>query len=154
MLAGAMCLMGAGGGLTMPAAMSAMMGAIPDEHAGVGSALNDTVQQAGAALGVAVLGAVLSSTFTDHMPAAAPAAARHSVGDALAVAARNGDESLLASAHDAFTSAMSASFLAGGAGVLVAAVLAVFLMRDGRPAGAPDEGASEAVSTVLAEATR
>ncbi|MFJ8020499.1 MFS transporter [Streptomyces sp. NPDC096311] len=147
-LAGAMCLMGAGGGLTMPAAMAAMMGAIPDEHAGVGSALNDTVQQAGAALGVAVLGAVLSSTFTGHMPATAPAAARHSIGDALAVAARTGDTSLLASAHDAFTSAMSASFLAGGAGVLVAAVLAVFLMRDGRPAGASasDQGVTEVAS--------
>jgi hypothetical protein len=77
------------------------------------------------------------------MPAAAPAAARHSIGDALAVAARTGDKSLLASAHDAFTSAMSASFLAGGAGVLVAAVLAVFLMRDGRPAGASDQGATQ-----------
>jgi hypothetical protein len=41
---------------------------------------------------------------------------------------------------------MSASFLAGGAGVLVAAALAVFLMRDGRAAGAPDEGGSEAAS--------
>ncbi|MFD7001529.1 MFS transporter [Streptomyces mirabilis] len=149
-LAGAMCLMGAGGGLTMPAAMAAMMGAIPDEHAGVGSALNDTVQQAGAALGVAVLGAVLSSTFTGHMPATVPAAARHSIGDALAVAARTGDKSLLASAHDAFTSAMSASFLAGGAGVLVAAVLAVFLMRDGRPAGASDQGATEVASEEVA----
>ncbi|MET8288189.1 MFS transporter [Streptomyces sp. NPDC005132] len=140
-LAGAMCLMGAGGGLTMPAAMAAMMGAIPDEHAGVGSALNDTVQQAGAALGVAVLGAVLSSTFTGHMPADAPADARRSIGDALSVAARTGDTSLSASAHDAFTSAMSASFLAGAGGVVVAAVLAVFLMRDGRAAADAGEKA-------------
>ncbi|TPQ24144.1 MFS transporter [Streptomyces sporangiiformans] len=131
-LAGAMCLMGAGGGLAMPAAMSAMMGAIPDEHAGVGSALNDTVQQAGAALGVAVLGAVLSSTFTSHMPAAAPEAARRSIGDALAVAGSSKDAGLLESAHDAFTSAMSATFMAGAAGVVGAAVLALFLMRDMR----------------------
>ncbi|MER5404976.1 hypothetical protein [Streptomyces sp. NPDC002769] len=110
-----------------------MTGAIPDEHAGVGSALNDTVQQAGAALGVAVLGAVLSSTFTGHMPADAPAEARPSIGDALSVAGRADDTSPAASAHDAFTRAMSASFLAGAGGVVVAAVLAVFLMRDVRP---------------------
>ncbi|MPY63167.1 MFS transporter [Streptomyces spongiae] len=131
-LAGAMCLMGAGSGLAMPAAMSAMMGAIPDEHAGVGSALNDTIQQAGAALGVAILGAVLSSTFTSKMPSDASEAARTSIGDALAVAGSTGDKSLVASAHEAFTDAMSASFLAGAAGVVGAAVLAFFLMRDGK----------------------
>ncbi len=135
-LAGAMCLMGAGGGLAMPAAMSAMMGAIPDEHAGVGSALNDTVQQAGAALGVAVLGAVLSSTFTGAMPSGAPEAASRSIGDALAVAGSTGDRSLVTAAHEAFTSAMSASFLVGAAGVVGAAVLAVLLMRDGGGKGA------------------
>ncbi|MFJ7043704.1 MFS transporter [Streptomyces sp. NPDC101112] len=135
-LAGAMCLMGAGSGLAMPAAMAAMMGAIPDEHAGVGSALNDTVQQAGAALGVAVLGAVLSTTFTANMPTDAPAAARHSIGDALATATTTGDTSLLAAAYDAFTAAMSASFLTGAAGVVGAAVLAMLLMRGGKTAAA------------------
>lgn len=151
-LAGAMCLMGAGSGLAMPAAMAAMMGAIPDEHAGVGSALNDTIQQAGAALGVAILGAVLSSTFTNHMPSNAPEAARHSIGDALTVSASTGDKSLLTSAHEAFTSAMSASFVAGAAGVVAAAVLAVFLMRDTRTP-APAEATTEATPAPLAEAT-
>jgi DHA2 family multidrug resistance protein-like MFS transporter len=126
-LAGAMVLMGAGSGLAMPAAMAAMMGAIPDEHAGVGSALNDTIQQAGAALGVAILGAILSSTFTNNMPADAPAAARHSIGDALAASAN--DSNLLNATHSAFTDAMSASFLVGAAGVVGAAILAVFLMK-------------------------
>ncbi|WP_444968481.1 MFS transporter [Streptomyces phaeochromogenes] len=154
-LAGAMCLMGAGGGLAMPAAMSAMMGAIPDEHAGVGSALNDTVQQAGAALGVAILGAVLSSTFTGNMPSDAPEAARHSIGDALAAAATTKDPALLTATHDAFTSAMSASFLTGAAGVVGAAVLAFFLMRgtkdlpEGAPAGNTE---TEAAPAELAEA--
>ncbi|MBY8887544.1 hypothetical protein K7472_22265 [Streptomyces sp. PTM05] len=130
-LAGAMGLMGAGSGLAMPVAMAAMMGAIPEEHAGVGSALNDTIQQAGAALGVAVLGAVLSSTFTSHMPRTASAAARHSVSDALATAGRTGDKTLVTAAHNAFTHAMSVSFLIGAAGVVGAAVLALFLMRGG-----------------------
>jgi DHA2 family multidrug resistance protein-like MFS transporter len=54
------------------------MGAVPSEHAGVWSALNDTIQQAGSVLGVAALGSVLASSFTGAMPASAAEAARHS----------------------------------------------------------------------------
>ncbi|MGW3635149.1 hypothetical protein ACWD7F_34280, partial [Streptomyces sp. NPDC005122] len=116
----------------MPAAMAAMMGAIPDENAGVGSALDDTVQRAGAA----------------------PAGARRSIGDALSVAGRTGDTSLLASAHDAFTSAMRASFLAGAGGVVVAALLAVLLMRDGRAAADGGEKAKVSAPPPLSPAHR
>ncbi|MFJ2771753.1 MFS transporter [Streptomyces sp. NPDC087300] len=131
LLASAMALIGVGGGLAMPAATAALMSAVPAEHAGVGSALNDTVQQAGAALGVAVLGTVLSSTYSGAMPGSAPAAASHSVSDALALAASTGDGALVAAAREAFTDAMSAAFWAGAAGVLAAAVLALVLIRDG-----------------------
>ncbi|MFF1381654.1 MFS transporter [Streptomyces sp. NPDC058308] len=130
MLAAAMVLIGIGGGLAMPAATAALMSAVPAEHAGVGSALNDTVQQAGAALGVAVLGTVLSSTYTGALPADASAQAGHSVQDALALAATTGDNALATAAREAFTEAMSASFWAGAAGVLAAAVLALVLIRD------------------------
>ncbi|QDY76643.1 MFS transporter [Streptomyces qinzhouensis] len=132
-LIAAMVLMGAGSGLAMPAVISALMGAVPKEHAGVGSALNDTVQQAGAALGVAVIGAVLSSGYSDGMPAAAPHAARESIGYAIDLAERTKDGALLEAAASAFTTGMSHSFLAGAAGVLVAAALATVLMRN--PAG-------------------
>ncbi|MFE9931789.1 MFS transporter [Streptomyces sp. NPDC005533] len=130
-LATAMVLMGIGSGLAMPAATAALMGAVPEEHAGVGSALNDTVQQAGAALGVAVLGAVLSTTYAAGLPGSAPDAARHSVAAALS------DPALAPAAREAFTSAMSATFTAAAAGVLAAAALALVLMRDRTPAGAP-----------------
>ncbi len=66
------------------------------------------------------------------MPAAAPAAARHSIGDALAVAARTGDES--PRLRPPRLHQRDVGELPGGGGALVAAVLAVFLMRDGRPA--------------------
>ncbi|GHE77131.1 MFS transporter [Streptomyces longispororuber] len=129
----AMVLMGAGGGLAMPAAQAALMGAVPTEHAGVGSALNDTVQQAGAALGVAVLGSILSSTYSRSMPDSASDTADNSIVDALAEAARTGNEALASAARDAFGDAMSASFVVGASGVLVAAALSLFLMRP-RPA--------------------
>jgi MFS transporter, DHA2 family, multidrug resistance protein len=140
----AMTLMGAGAGLAMPAAIAALMGAVPQEHAGVGSALNDTIQQAGAAFGVAVLGAVLSSTYTSEMPESAPAAARETIGEGLAVAARTNDAGLVSTVHEAFTDAVSSSFTVGAAGVVGAAVLALFLMKgagkgEAAPAGEEKE---------------
>lgn len=143
-----MTLMGAGAGLAMPAAIAALMSAVPEEHAGVGSALNDTIQQAGAAFGVAVLGAVLSSTYTSQMPASAPEAARESIGDGLAVAARTKDTGLLDSVLDAFTGAVSSSFTVGAAGVVGAALLALFLMKGAGKGEAPS-AAEEKVPEVV-----
>uniref|UniRef100_UPI0027DECBF9 MFS transporter n=1 Tax=Nocardia alni TaxID=2815723 RepID=UPI0027DECBF9 len=51
-----MMIMGIGGGLAGPAAYASIMSAIPLEHAGVGSAMNDTLQQVGQAISIAVLG--------------------------------------------------------------------------------------------------
>lgn len=129
MVAIALFVFGAGAGFAMPAAVSALMGAVPAEQAGVGSALNGTLSQAGAALGVAILGSILSRRFTAGMPESAPVPARHSIGDALATAAHTGNEALAAAARHAFTTAMSACFLAGAAGIAVAATLALVLLR-------------------------
>jgi MFS family permease len=148
-LAIALVVLGAGAGLAQPAAISALMGAVPAEQAGVGAALNDTIQQAGAALGIAVIGSVLSSTFTGAMPASAPETARRSIGDALAVAASTGDSALVTTARDAFATAMSAGFIAGGAGVLAAAVLALFVMRNGKSAPGPETEKTDPVAEKL-----
>ncbi|MFI5803514.1 MFS transporter [Streptomyces sp. NPDC051561] len=130
LLAAGMAAVGAGAGLAMPAAITALMGAIPAEHAGVGSALNDTIQQAGAALGVAALGSILATGYAASMPESAPEAARHSISEALALAARTGDSTLAQSAREAFTSGMGTTFLISAAGVIAAAVVAFLMMRD------------------------
>ncbi|MEU7897322.1 MFS transporter [Nonomuraea sp. NPDC049152] len=119
----AQVVLGAGGGLAMPSAIAALMGAIPVEQAGVGSALNSTIQQAGAALGVAILGSLATSSYTSAMPATAPEAARRSVAAAVA------DPSLAAVAREAYGAAMSSAFVGAAAGVLGAAVLALLLLR-------------------------
>ncbi|MBL1073541.1 MFS transporter [Nocardia sp. 2] len=145
----AMALVGAGAGLAMPAAIGALMGAIPPEQAGVGSALNDTIQQTGGALGVAVLGAVLAGTYRDNVPVDAPEAARESIAPALA----SGSEALVTAAKEAFTTAMSATFTLGAISVLAATVIAFFLMKGAQAAdghGVPAEEAAEA-ETELAE---
>lgn len=128
-------LLGLGAGLAMPAAISALMGTIPPSQAGVGSALNDTIQQAGTALGIAILGSLLTSGYTRSMPDSAPSGARESI-----VGAAGGDPALFATARDAFTSAMSTTFTISAIGVVAAAVLAAVVMRKGvAPAAAPAE---------------
>ncbi|MCX4747246.1 MFS transporter [Kitasatospora sp. NBC_01287] len=125
----ALGLLGLGAGLAMPAAVGALMGTIPAEQAGVGSALNDTIQQAGTALGIAILGSLLSSGFTSRMPSGAPAEARQSIAGALAVAHGDAGGSLVQAARQAFTSAMSTTFTISAIGVLAAALVASLVMR-------------------------
>ncbi|MFE3753864.1 MFS transporter [Nocardia tengchongensis] len=150
-IAGALFVFGAGSGLALPAAISALMGAVPADNAGVGSALNSTLSQAGAALGVAILGSVLSSRYTSSMPRSAPDQARRSIGDALTISAHTGDSALAATARDAFTSGMSTSFLAGTVGIVAAAILALALLR-GRPAAATEHAAERSRNVELVSA--
>ena len=63
--------MGSGMGLTIAPATESIMGSLPKEKAGVGSAVNDTTRELGGALGVAVIGSILSSVYTAHLTDAA-----------------------------------------------------------------------------------
>ena len=56
-------IMALGMGLTMAPATESIMGSLPRAKAGVGSAMNDTTRQVGGALGVAIIGSVMSSTY-------------------------------------------------------------------------------------------
>ncbi|MFG1997932.1 MFS transporter [Spirillospora sp. NPDC048911] len=126
----ALFVFGAGAGLAQPAIVAALMGAVPAEQAGVGSALNDTIQQAGAALGIAILGSVVAGAYTGAMPADAPEGARRDISEALAL----GDAGLAHTAREAFTTAMSSAFMISAAGVIAAAILAFVVMRDKKAA--------------------
>jgi EmrB/QacA subfamily drug resistance transporter len=116
-----MLVMGVGMGMTMAPATESIMGSLPRAKAGVGSAVNDTTRQVGGALGVAILGSLLASTYRSSLGAAVPAAARASVGGALAVArGLGGDEGA------ALASAAKSAYVDGmGVGVLVAAGVAL-----------------------------
>ena len=56
-------IMAVGMGLTMAPATESVMGSLPLGKAGVGSAVNDTTRQVGGALGVAIIGSVMSSVY-------------------------------------------------------------------------------------------
>jgi EmrB/QacA subfamily drug resistance transporter len=61
------CLMSVGMGMTMAPSTESIMGSLPREKAGIGSALNDTTRQVGGALGVAVIGSVVSSAYAGKL---------------------------------------------------------------------------------------
>ena len=86
-------LMGLGMANTMAPATDAVMAAVPEAQAGVGSALNDTVRQIGGALGVGIFGSILSSVYASSMsdavvglPKEVADAASNQIGAALQVA--------------------------------------------------------------------
>ena len=61
-------ILGVGMGFAMAPATDSIMGSLPPEKAGVGSAVNDTTREIGGALGVAILGSITASSYrgVDH----------------------------------------------------------------------------------------
>ena len=60
-------LQGMGMANVMPPATTTIMTSLPREKAGVGSSVSNTVRQVGGALGVAVLGTILTTEYRDRM---------------------------------------------------------------------------------------
>jgi EmrB/QacA subfamily drug resistance transporter len=132
-IVGVMVLVGAGIGLTSAPATEAILGVVPKEKAGIGSAINDATRVLGGTLGVAVIGSVYASLYASRLTARLPAAlptplahvAHDSVGAALIVAGRlahAGLPGIAAGVHDAASSAFFHGFRAG---VIVAAAVSV-----------------------------
>ena len=123
-----MAIAGLGIGLALSPSMDAVLGELPRDEAGSGTAVTMALRQTGGALGVALLGSLLSAVFRDGLGAGAPAAAGDSVSAALAVAAKLGDAGLAATARTAYADAMAAVLLACAVLAVVGAVLAAFLL--------------------------
>jgi len=154
---GQMILGGGGLGLITAPATEAIMGAVPVEKAGVGSAVNDATRLFGAALGVAVIGSVaaslyehrLGATLPPDLPAQATAAAKSSLGGALVAAQRLSDAGLAAPAHaladaavGAYLHAFAVSLRVASAVALAGSVVAAVLLpsRPRAPEAAPVPG--------------
>ncbi|MFE9487105.1 MULTISPECIES: MFS transporter [unclassified Streptomyces] len=128
----------------------AVMQALPREKAGSGSAVNNTFRQVGGALGVAVLGSVLSTVYRGDIEGhlgAVPAGARQAAGESieatLGIAEKMGPAGapLVASANDAFLKAMHVTAV-GSATIALVGALVVALFLPGRPAAEGTPGGS------------
>lgn len=124
-----LALAGAGSGIAGPSATSTVLGAVPPERAGMGSALNDTHQQLGIALGVAGLGSLLATVYRNALPDALPEHAMNSLGATLSYAAGRADGGVLAeTARSAFAHAQSVTMSVGVAAALTGAAVAMIAL--------------------------
>jgi EmrB/QacA subfamily drug resistance transporter len=115
-------------GWVMAPATDAVVGAVPAARSGVASATNTVARMVSGALGVAVIGSLVGSLYSEDLEGAAgvPEPARESIGAASAIAAQappDAGSSLLASASEAFADAMGTSLLVAAALAALAAVL-------------------------------
>jgi DHA2 family multidrug resistance protein-like MFS transporter len=117
-----------------------VLGAAPPQRAGAAAAISETSSEFGGALGIAVLGSIVTALYGGAMAAAVPAAvphaaaeiARGTVGGAVSVAALLPaplDAQLLAVARAAFARAFTVTAFIGAAISIAVALLAVLLLR-------------------------
>jgi DHA2 family multidrug resistance protein-like MFS transporter len=140
-------LVGMGIAMTAAPATGVLMSAVPLDKAGVGSAVNDTTREFGAALGIAVFGTLVGSVYRSGIdfsssgaPAEATQAAEESIGAAWGVAQTlpDGGGTLLQEAQTAFVDAFQLSNALSLAVALAAGALVLFTLRAARPAPALD----------------
>jgi EmrB/QacA subfamily drug resistance transporter len=143
---GWVALAGLGLGLVMPSAMGVALGALSAERSGAGSALLTAMRQVGSTIGVAVLGTVISNSYSSgvasaaaHLPAQAASAVQSSVGAGVAVAGKAGSPDLLDTIRSSFVHGMDLMLWTCGGVAIGCALLAVlFLPRKTLPAESGD----------------
>ena len=137
---------GAGMAHIMPPVTVSVMQALPREKAGSGSAVNNTFRQVGGALGVAVLGSLLSTRYRsgieghlEVLPSGAREAAGESIETTLGYAQKLGPagKELVAPAHEAFLDAMHLTALVSAGVALIGVVVVLLFLPGGRPKRAP-----------------
>jgi EmrB/QacA subfamily drug resistance transporter len=145
-IAAFVAVMGGGMGLVMAPASATIMASVPPEQAGAGSAVNDTIREVGGALGIAVIGSLVSGLYGHHVGQVltahhAPATVVHAASGSVAAADVIGHSvggsvggQLLDVAHSAFTSAMGSGMRVAAA-VALAGAIACFFTLPGRRSG-------------------
>jgi EmrB/QacA subfamily drug resistance transporter len=128
-------VMSVGMGMTMAPATESVMGSLPRAKAGVGSAVNDTTRQVGGALGVAIIGSVVSSVYASEIASLGRrfglgddqlATAKSSLGGAQEVAPALGARAatFVRAANDGFVQSLSIGLRISAAVIVFAAVMA------------------------------
>jgi MFS family permease len=162
---GQMLFMGGGLGLVNAPATEAIMGALPPEKAGVGSAVNDTARELGGTLGVAIIGSLFASVYSSRLgellagspvPTNAQLIARDSVGAGIEVARRAGEQAgpqagaaVKAAVDSAFIEGFHAGSWVSAAVVLVGAMIALRWLP--RQASDPSKAQTDVAADVAVE---
>jgi len=131
-----MVLMASGLALVTSPASESVMGSLPRDMAGVGSAINDTGREVGGTLGVAIIGSIFATTYGPRivelltplqLPDAAVSAAEESVGAAFAVAEQVGDPAMAGTIREMAGSSFLEGFQAACTTVGIVAIIGSML---------------------------
>jgi len=138
-----MVLMACGLSLVTSPSSESVMGSLPREMAGVGSAINDTSREVGGTLGVAIIGSIFATTYGPKivellsafsLPEAAVSAAEESVGAAFAVSEQVGDPTLTSAIRDVASTSFLDGFQVACTTVGIVAILGALLALKFLPA--------------------
>ncbi|MCC9708744.1 MFS transporter [Streptomyces sp. MNU76] len=134
LIGAALLFVGIGAGFSFTVTADVILSSVPKEQAGSASAVSETAYELGAALGIAVLGSIVTGVYRGFpAPAGTPEGAHESLGGAVeAAAAMPSDkaEALLSSARDSFVDGLTIASGAGAAVLLTTAVAAWFMLRN------------------------
>ncbi|MFH8571093.1 MFS transporter [Streptomyces sp. NPDC017993] len=148
-------VVGIGAGFSFTVTADVILSSVPKEEAGAASGVSETAYELGAALGIALLGSIVTSiyrgfTVPPGLSPEATEAARESLGGAFEQAedlSGAQGQMLIKAAQDSFVDGLDIAAGVGAAILLSAAVAAWFLLRGqelgtGRPkpAGKPEPG--------------
>ncbi|MFC5286496.1 MFS transporter [Actinokineospora guangxiensis] len=139
-LALALVPVGLGVGLAMTLTVDAVVSAVPPRRAGAASAIAETAYELGVALGIAVLGSVVTLAYRSGLDV--PETARPLVEDSAAAALTSLDPAsdLAAAVREAFTSAMQTASVIAAVVTAVAALVAWRTIPSGRNTATAAEG--------------
>ncbi|MBC3985699.1 MFS transporter [Streptomyces sp. AC536] len=156
LLGAVLLVVGVGAGFSFTVTADVILSSVPGDQAGAASAVSETAYELGAALGIALLGSIVTGVYRDFatpggVPDKAASEAHESLGGAVEAShglAPGQGEALLTSAQEAFVDGLRIAASVGAVVLLATAVAAWFLLRGQRLA----DTAAEAVA--LAEAGR
>jgi DHA2 family multidrug resistance protein-like MFS transporter len=136
LLGAALLVVGVGAGFSFTVTADVILSSVPKDQAGAASAVSETAYELGAALGIALLGSIVTGAYRDFTaPAGTPAGAHESLGGAVEAASHlpaPTADTLLTSAREAFVHGLHLASGAGAAVLLVTAAAAWFLLRNQR----------------------
>jgi DHA2 family multidrug resistance protein-like MFS transporter len=133
LLGTALLVVGVGAGFSFTVTADVILSSVPKEQAGAASAVSETAYELGAALGIALLGSVVTGVYRGFTgPPGTPDAAHESLGGAVESAAHQPADTasaLLDAARQSFVDGLTLAAGVGAAILLAAAVAAWFLLR-------------------------
>ncbi|MFE9451382.1 MFS transporter [Streptomyces sp. NPDC006739] len=132
-LGAALLVVGIGAGLSFTVTADVILSSVPREQAGAASAVSETAYELGAALGIALLGTIVTGVYRDFTgPAGTPEAAHESLGAAVREAAglpAPTAQALLDAARESFVHGLRLASGVGAAVLLATAAAAWFLLK-------------------------